>query len=181
MPFSISNFRAQGLKDGGARPNLFEVQITKVGQGALTAALQGKPFTFLCKAAAIPAQTIATIDVPYFGRSIKVPGNKTFDNWTVTVTNDEDFALRNAAENWMAVMNSHQGNLSVVAPNDMLGEAKVTQFTRAGASIGQWEFKNIFPVNVSEIALDWSTNDTIEEFTIEWAYDYWTHSPAAAA
>ena len=91
----------------------------------------------------------------------------------------KDFALRNAAENWMATMNSHQGNISAVAPNDMLGEATVKQFTRAGNTVGTWEFKNIFPVNVSEIALDWSTNDTIEEFTIEWAYDYWTHSPAA--
>ena len=57
----------------------------------------------------------------------------------------------------------------------------VRQFSRAGATIGTWEFKNIFPVNVSEIALDWATNDTIEEFTIEWAYDYWLHSPAAVA
>jgi hypothetical protein len=61
MPFSISDFRSQGLSGGGARPNLFEVQITKVGQGALTADLQGKNFTFLCKGAAIPAQTIGTI------------------------------------------------------------------------------------------------------------------------
>ena len=181
MPFSISDFRSQGLSGGGARPNLFEVQITKVGQGALTADLQGKNFTFLCKGAAIPAQTIGTIDVAYFGRTIKVPGNKVFDNWTVTVTNDEDFSLRNAIENWMATMNSHQGNLSVVAPNDLLGEAVVRQFSRAGATIGTWEFKIIFPVNVSEIALDWATNDTIEEFTIEWAYDYWLHSPAAVA
>ena len=28
---------------------------------------------------------------------------------------------------------------------------------------------------MSEIALEWGTNDTIEEFTVEFAYDYWTH------
>ena len=36
--------------------------------------------------------------VPYFVRVIKVPGNKTFENWSVTVINDEDVQLRNGFE-----------------------------------------------------------------------------------
>ena len=40
-------------------------------------------------------------------------------------------------------------------------------------------FVNIFPVSISEIALEWGSNDTIEEFTVEFGYDYWTHAEAS--
>ena len=81
MAFTISEFRGKALNNAGARANLFDVSMT----GPTAAGLNTSEFTFACKAAAIPAMTVTTIDVPYFGRTIKVPGNKTFDNWTVTV------------------------------------------------------------------------------------------------
>ena len=33
----------------------------------------------------------------------------------------------------------------------------------------------MFPVSVGEITLGWDANDAVEEFTVEFAYDYWTH------
>ena len=96
MAFTIDKFRTNALAKGGARANLFDVTMT----GASAAGLNASEFTFACKAAAIPAMTVATIDVPYFGRTIKVPGNKTFDNWSVTIINDEGFAIRNGIEKW---------------------------------------------------------------------------------
>ena len=82
MAFSISTFRSSGMNQGGARPNLFEVFIA--GQ-ALPA-----NFRYLCKIATIPPSTMGVVEVPYFGRMVKVPGNRTFDNLSVTVINDED-------------------------------------------------------------------------------------------
>ena len=32
----------------------------------------------------------------------------------------------------------------------------------------------MFPTDLSEITLDWGDNDTIEEYTVTFAYDYWT-------
>ena len=40
---------------------------------------------------------------------------------------------------------------------------------------GAWTFENIFPVSLGEIALDWGSNGAIEEYTVEFAYDYWSH------
>jgi hypothetical protein len=45
----------------------------------------------LCKSAALPASNIAPIDVPFRGRIFKVAGDRTFDTWTITIINDEDF------------------------------------------------------------------------------------------
>ena len=116
-------------------------------------------------------------EVPYFGRMVKVPGNRTFDNLSVTFLNDENFAIRNSMELWMNKMNSHVGNFSE-NPAGLHGELDVYQHGRDGTyeiGGGGWHFTNIFPVALGEIALDWGSNDAIEEFTVDFAYDYWTH------
>jgi len=179
MAFSVSNFRSKGLVSGGARPNLFDVVINKA-PGSIAGQVMAPEFKMLCKIASIPPSTMGVVEVPYFGRMVKVPGNRTFDNISVTVINDEDFKLRNGFENWMDQMNAHVNNDSA-PPNSILGSMIVTQYGRSGLAnplggVGGWVFTNMFPVNLSEIALDWGSNDTIEEFTVDFAYDYWEHA-----
>ena len=161
------------MPGAGARPNLFECGI--VGQS------MPANFNLLCKISTIPPSTMGVVEVPYFGRMVKVPGNRTFDNLSVTVINDEDMAIRLAVETWMNKMNSHVGNLSTL-PSTLFAEMTITHFGRAKEEIGggKWDFTNIFPVALGEIGLDWGSNDTIEEFTIDFAYDYWVHGNQTA-
>jgi hypothetical protein len=181
MAFSINTFRNNALATGGARANLFDVTITGIGAtGNLsTGALAN--FVFACKASQIPPMTVGIVEVPYFGRVVKVPGNKTFENWNVTIINDEDFDIRAGMEEWMASMGSHLGNINTSTNENLYGTGTVKQYPKTGGTtaIAQYDFVNIFPVNVGEIALDWSSNDAIEEFTVEFAYDYWTHAGVA--
>lgn len=190
MPFNVSTFAAQGLPYGGARPSLFEVFMTLPG-GIAEAAAENQ-FRFVCKASSIPASTVGQIEVPYFGRKVKMAGNRTFDNWTVTVMNDEDFLVRNAFEKWSSFINSHENNLrdpSMIFESGLATyrtTAVVRHFAKTGILGGgaasgdtsiptrEYTFVNIFPINVSTIDLNWETTDTIEEFTVEFAYDYWT-------
>ena len=181
MAFTIDKFRTNALAKGGARANLFDVTIA--GVAATTHLATGvAQFKFSCKAANIPAMAVGVVEVPYFGRVVKVPGNKTFDNWSVTVINDEGFIVRNGFEKWVASMGTHIGNVqssaSSALESGLYGAAEVTHFGKTGATsvLATYNFVNIFPVSVSEIALGWDANDAIEEFTVEFAYDYWTHA-----
>ena len=190
MPFNVSTFAAQGLPYGGARASLFEVFLTlPAGIAEPTAESQ---FRFVCKASSIPASTVGQIEVPYFGRKVKMAGNRTFDNWSVTVLNDEDFLVRNAFELWSSYINSHENNLrdpSVITEQGLASyrtSALVRHYAKTGIFAGgttsgdasiptrQYTFVNIFPINISNIELNWETTDAIEEFTVEFAYDYWT-------
>ena len=174
MAFSINTFRSNALNNAGARANLFDVTMT----GAGAAGLNASEFTFACKAAQIPSSTVGVVEVPYFGRVVKVPGNKTFENWTVTIINDEDFNIRNAMEKWITAMGTHEGNVATISAGDgtLYGQATVNQYAKAGGTVLEaYNFVNIFPINVAAIDLAWSDNDTIEDFTVEFAYDYWTH------
>ena len=182
MAFTIDTFRTTALAAGGARANLFDVTIA--GTGATDNLDTGgvAEFIFSCKAANIPAMAVGVVEVPYFGRVVKVPGNKTFDHWSVTIINDEGFLVRNGMEKWVASMGTHIGNVQSAASSALTsalyGNATVQHYGKQGAAdkIASYNFVNIFPVSVSEIALGWDANDAIEEFTVEFAYDYWTHA-----
>jgi hypothetical protein len=170
MAFNVNDIKNQ-LVGGGARPTLFQVQLTNPINGAGDAKTP-----FMVKAAQLPASNLGVIEVPYFGRKIKVAGDRTFEEWTVTVINDEDFLIRNAMEEWMAAINTHEGNVRD-GGNSLLAyksnDATITQFGKDGTPIRTYSFRNIFPTNVSAIDVAWDTNDTIEEFTVTFQYDYW--------
>ena len=139
----------------------------------------------MAKIATIPPSTMGVVEVPYFGRQVKVPGNSTFDNLSITILNDENFSIRNKIEEWMAQMNSHVGNVQTGALADLTTNTTVSikHYGVAGGndSLGEWKFVNCFPVALGEIALDWGSNDTVEEYTVDWAYDYWTHAGGAGS
>jgi hypothetical protein len=190
MPFNVSTFASQGLPFGGARASLFEVFLT-LPQGIAEPTAEAQ-FRFVCKASSIPASTVGQIEVPYFGRKVKMAGNRTFENWQVTVMNDEDFLVRNAFELWSSYINSHENNLrdgSVITENGLASYrtvATVRHYAKTGVFAGgttagdaaiptrEYTFVNIFPINIGNIELNWETTDAIEEFTVEFAYDYWT-------
>ena len=100
MAFTVTNFKSNlfaATAAGGARPSLFKIKIND-SSGTFTFS---DSETILVKAAAIPAATVAALPVNYAGRAYKMTGFRTYDNWTTTILNDEDFAIRNDIQNWM--------------------------------------------------------------------------------
>lgn len=168
MPLNINNMRSQ-LRFGGARASLFQVSITNPINGA-----GDQKLPFLCKASSLPASTIGTIEVPYMGRKIKQPGDRTYADWTVTIINDEDFLIRNAMEQWINTINSPRGNRAVrgSAPSNYKSRAQVFQLDRQGRTLREITLDGIFPTEIAAIDLNWESTDTIQEFTVTFAYDY---------
>lgn len=189
---SLSQFKTK-LIGGGARPNLFEVQLPSIPagvdlgiQGDGTGKYDSENFTFLCKAAALPASTMNPIDVPFRGRTLKVAGDRTYDIWTVTIINDESFDHRRVFESWMQNINQYSDHSGLTNPNDymsdavvlQLGRGKVNRETGTGSGgnanvLAQYKFKDIFPTNISAIDLSYETTDTIEEFTVDFQVQFW--------
>jgi hypothetical protein len=171
MAFNINEFRKQGLASGGVRPSLFEVVISP-GIGEDTATLT--KFTFTCEASEIPDATIGSVLVSYFGRQIKLAGDRTYQDWNVTVINDEDFTVRNMFEAWSNQMNQFVGNLKLSKNNSYKnGSAIVTQYGKSGDKLRSYEFVGIFPTVISNIGLNWSEQNQIQRFGVTFSYDYW--------
>ena len=110
MAFNINDMRSQ-LVTGGARPTLFQVRLQNPANSA-----GDVKFPFMCTATQIPASTVGTIPVLYFGREVKFAGDRTFEPWNVQVLNDEDFLIRNAQKNGQVTLI----NMKVISENMML-------------------------------------------------------------
>lgn len=171
MAFNINELRSQ-LVFGGAKNSLFQVQIFNP---ALSIADLKTPF--MVKATTIPASTLGMVEVPYFGRKVKIAGDRTFEDWSATIINDEDFLIRNAMEQWSATINSHQGNITnfgSASPLQYKSTATVTQFSKTGVPIREYTFNGIYPTSIAAIDMAWETVDAIEEFAVTFAYDWWS-------
>lgn len=176
MPFDITQFRTAMALDG-TRPNLFECRMTFPSIGEISdSAAVAEQFTFFCRAAQLPGSTVNAIPVPYFGRELKFAGNRLFTEWTVTILNDEDFKIRNAMELWMNALNSHRNNKrdpTLMSSLDYSKSAHVIQYGKSGEPLKSYSFIGMFPIDVSPIELDWGANDTIEEYAVTFAYQWW--------
>ena len=168
---TISDFKSR-LSGGGARPNLFEVELAFPNAVAIDNDVLQKS-RFLVKAAALPASTIAPIDVPFRGRILKIAGDRTFETWTITVLNDTDFSIRSAFEKWMNIINKMSDATGIVDPEAYQKDATVKQLDRDGSVLRSYKFWDIFPTNISTIDLSYETTDTLEEFTVELQVQWW--------
>ena len=189
---TITNFRDQ-LRGGGARPNLFEVNLGNFGgAGGLNADWDNnaqRDFQFLCKATSMPTQTIGSVDVPFRGRILKVAGDRTFEPWSVTVINDESFNIRKSFEKWSQAINNLATGVGEVNPGAYMGRGQIRQLSRsatvAGATGGtatfdsgdqkvvhEYQVEDIWPSEIGSIDLSYESSDAIEEFTVTFQVQY---------
>lgn len=166
MAFNINQFKSE-LVGGGARPTLFQCQITNPINPAADIKVP-----FMVRAGGIPESVVGQYTVPYFGRQIKYAGDRTFADWTVTIINDEDFAIRNAMEEWMNFINSHDSN-SRGLPQQYKSTGQITQYSKDGSPLRTYVFEGMFPISIDGIQMDWSQTDSIEEFSVTFQYDLW--------
>jgi len=179
MAFAPSTFKTKLSKaGGGARPSLYKVAINYSVDN--TFSVMGDD-ALLVKATALPGSTIAPLTVNYAGRAYKWQGFRTYDNWTVTVINDENFSIRNKMMEWMRYISGKLngertgvfGDPSKPQGGYYDGNATVTQVGTDGANKQNYNMYNLWPTELGEIAVDWSS-DAIQEYTIGFAYDYWS-------
>jgi hypothetical protein len=167
---SISTFKT-ALGAGGARPNQFGVKI--LYQGFIA---DDGEYNTLVTGAALPASNVNPTIIQYRGRELKLAGERTFDPWTMTIVNDTGFTLRNAFEDWMELMNNKETNGGETIPVNYMGEFHVTHLDRNDSKIAEYILRNAFPINMSEIALQYAQNDVIEEYTVTVQYSHYERS-----
>lgn len=168
---SISDFKS-AFKDGGARANLFRVRLffpTAVSAGPTASAAA----EFFCKGTATPASTVNQIPIPFMGRELKIPGDRTFEDWTVTVMAGEDMVIRNAFEEWSELVNSNESNTAGASLDDLFQDAEVEMLSKNGDIIKKYKVEDIWPSEVAGFELDFSSADTILEFGVTFAIHNW--------
>jgi len=179
MTMRIDDFKT-ALASGGARSNLFRATVfwpngnitgdadTNIGGDAL--------HSFMIKSAQLPGSSIQSIPVPFRGRTLKVTGDRDYADWNVTVTNDANFAVRNAFERWHDSMNGAATNVSgngIDATNfsSYVGNIEIEQLGRDGKAIKRYRLLGAWPTEVAPIDVSFDVGG-IEEFSVNFTYQW---------
>ena len=170
---NVSNFLTQVKQ--GVRPNMFQVDITFPG----TVEADQTLVSYMCKSAALPASNIGVIEVPFRGRTVKIAGDRTFDNWSATFINDKEMKSRAYFEQWLNQINTHKANTGAIQDPTAYGRSVVIRQLEkdnspAGSELRSYKLWYAFPISTSAIDLAYDSNDQIEEFSVEFQYSYWT-------
>ena len=176
---NIADFKAQMI-GGGARPNQFRVELTFPSFVTL-GVIAGQRAQFLCRAASLPASTIETISIPYRGRPVNFAGERSFQPWTVSIYNDTTFNIRNALEQWQSGIQQYNTTNGRTNPTDYQVDLSVHQLDRNGATIKSYKFTDAFPTNIGAITLDYEQQNAIEQFDVEFVYNFFTSNEGAGA
>ena len=159
---TIDEFKAQ-LIGGGPRANRFRVFIPRAGNR----------IEFLCKGAAIPAATLGEIPINFRGHILKLAGDRTFEDWSVTIINDSEFSARSALEAWQQDIQELDSGVGMASNDYLLSRAFVEQLGKDDAVLARYEFFNMFPKNIAAIELSYETVDALEEFQVDFTYSHW--------
>ena len=166
---NINDFKAK-LAGGGARANQFKVTMPFPGYAQVGGEIED--LAFLCTTAQIPAMNVGSCNVPFRGRQIKIAGDRTFADWSITVLNDTNFKLRNAFERWQNGINNMSDNEGLSNPVDYQVDAFVDQLDRNGNTLKSYTLRGAFPTEVAAIDLNFGTNDEVETFGVTFQYQY---------
>lgn len=177
--FHLKNFMAI-VKDG-ARPNQFYVDLSLPSAliGAIpNASLAENRMKFYIKATSIPTMTTGRATLNFRGGEYKIAGDKNFADWTFTVINDTDFLIRDAFERWNDLIVGNVDRDSAVEDDPMsyMSNGTVAQLSRNGNTLKTYLMTGVWPSEIGAIQLDMGSNDTVEEFDVTMAIQWWESS-----
>tara|TARA_Y100001963_G_scaffold56910_1_gene79528 strand:- start:2672 stop:3172 length:501 start_codon:yes stop_codon:yes gene_type:complete len=159
---TINQFKAN-LIGAGPRNNRFEVFIPR----------SGNKIQFLCKTASLPGQTIAPLEMKYKGLTVKLAGDRTFEDWTVAIYNDTEFSARTAIEEWMqSIVPLDSSTVTSTGYEYMVDKATVTQLGRDDSRIATYEFFNMWPTTLTGVELDAEGGDGLTTTDVTFAYSH---------
>lgn len=168
----------------GARPNLFKVLINfPTDLSAIKSAL-GTKADLLCKGAAIPSMTLGVIEVPFRGgRRVKIPGDRSWGDWTATFLVDNAHIVRGAMVAWTDFIKAHDydsdtfrnltaGGTKAEVGSSYYADIIIQHLKQDGTVSRTYKLYDAFPTDVSAIDLSFDSTDAISEFTVTFQYHW---------
>lgn len=169
----INSFLAN-FQGGGLRPNLYKVILTfPAAVGGAQASFKA---SFSCKATEIPASQLGVAEAWYMGRPAKFAGDRTFDDWNITVLLDNDMIVRDAFEAWSDSINANEGNIAIPGwgnPSNYMAQGKVVLIDREGNEGKTYTIESCWPTNVGVVQLAWDQQNQIAEMPVTMAVNWW--------
>ena len=156
----------QGFKSP-AKTNLYKLVFKGSGSAVIPQGLDIR-----AKGTMLPSADINVMEIPYKGRKVKIPGERTFAEWTVTIMETSEMQVRKALERWISVMD---------APSDIkrdttaLCDIEVTLLKPDNRSDSmKYNLFGAFPSSIASVDLSFDEQTAPLEYQVTFQYTYHT-------
>ena len=168
MP-NINEFKSRLRGSGGARANQFKVTLPFPGYAQVGGETSDLGHSYVEQLFCY-GQTVGNVPITFRGRVLNIAGDRTFEPWSITVLNDTDFKLYRAFERWMNGINNMTDNEGIANCSIIQVDGFIDHLDRNGNTLKSYTYRGLFPIALDSIPLNYSTNDTIEEFGVTFQF-----------
>ena len=131
----------------GARPTKYRIECT----------LLPEEMTVLAKTSQLPGVDRGVIEKKYLGEQIKIQGDLTYPDLTLTFELDEDDTVRPALEVWAAT-------------RDLRATISVYQLDANNEDMMQYDYVYAWPTSIGTVEQGQDSTDTISEYTVTFTH-----------
>jgi len=128
-----------------------------------------------CKTSSIPGKKVSKIPIKFRGRELYYNGTiPKFDDWKVTMQEDITYSTRTAIEAWMGVLADNLTGFGMITPAINKDLEIFMLAPGVDVPIGIYKLINVFPFELTDIALDQANDDTVVTYDVTFAMDAWS-------
>lgn len=125
----------------------------------------------LARTSKTPDGTMGVIEVPFEGRVLPLPGDRTFEELTVTFLNVNDFRVKNSLEVWQEAVNGSESNTTTSIDANTLMRDLVFELLDINDNVVKtYTLEDGWPSIVGGIDVDRGAVDSSSEFTATFRY-----------
>lgn len=163
MAESLDNF-ISGFKNP-AKTNLYKLVISGEGGAVVPSGLDIR-----AKGTQLPSADINVMEIPYKGRKVKIPGERTFAEWTVTIMETADMSIRKKFEQWVSAMDSED---QIKRNTAALSTITVTLLKPDNVTKSmEYVLYGAFPSSIASVDLSFDEQTAPLEYSVTFQYTY---------
>lgn len=99
-------------------------------------------------------------------KKINLAGDRTYEDWTVTVYVDADHTIRQQLIDWQNKAHAIGKEIYGDIPADYKKSATITAIDRQGRDTKSYNFEGVWPTNIGEQQVDWENNNAVSTFDV---------------
>ena len=163
MAESLTNF-ISGFKNP-AKTNMYKLVFRGENGAVVPSGLDIR-----AKGAQLPTAEMGIMEIPYKGRKVKIPAERSFSEWTVTVMETNDMNVRRSFEKWMSVMDAEdeiKRNTAALSTIDVIllkGDNSTPSIT--------YTLYGAFPSSLASVDLSFDEQTAPLEYSVTFQYSY---------
>jgi hypothetical protein len=164
---SISAFRG-AIRSGVQRQHKWEVQINFPAYAGSNDTV--RQASLLARTTALPESTLGVMDVNWGGRTLPLPGDRTYGEFSINFIGVNDNNVYFAFQRWSEAINGSDSNSGLTALDDFMRDVQLQLKDMGDATTMTYILRDAWPTVVSGVELDSGALDSYTDFTVTFRY-----------